>query len=53
MFDENFDRQYQAGRAHLNSAIDRLIDAVASSFAVMTRIQFDAPWKREDCAQCD
>jgi len=48
MIDEIFDRQYQAGREHLHSGIDRLAartaSALADTFAAMKRIQFDAPW---------
>jgi hypothetical protein len=48
MIDEIFDRDYQAGRANLNAALaggfTRLGRAVAEVFAVLIRIQYDAPW---------
>jgi len=48
MIDEIFDRNYQAGRTELNAAIGRglvrLGNAVANAFAVLNRIEYDAPW---------
>jgi hypothetical protein len=48
MIDEIFDRSYQAGRDELNSAIlaglGRLGTAVGNAFAVLNRIEYDAPW---------
>ena len=48
MIDEIFDRNYQAGRTELNAAISsgfvRLGNAVANAFAVLNRIEYDAPW---------
>lgn len=48
MMDEHFDRQYQAGRAHLNDGIDRLLKRLAGElravFKALHRIQFSAPW---------
>jgi len=57
MIDEIFDRSYQAGRDQLNSAIlgglGRLGTAVGNAFAVLNRIEYDAPWtakaKRARC----
>lgn len=48
MVDEIFDRQFQAGRADLFAGIERgigrLARSVATGFATLQRIQFDAPW---------
>ncbi len=48
MIDELFDRSYQAGRAELNATLygglSRLGVAVADAFAVLNRIEYDAPW---------
>jgi hypothetical protein len=48
MIDENFDRQYQAGREVLNasiaSALSRLGDAVGNAFLVLNKIEYQAPW---------
>lgn len=48
MIDEIFDRNYQAGRAELNSAIARglarLGGAVTNAFAVLNRIEYSEPW---------
>lgn len=48
MIDEIFDRNYQAGRSELNAALTsgfaRLGNAVANAFAVLNRIEYDAPW---------
>ena len=49
MIDQIYDRQYQAGRAHLHDGIDRLVNKVSASlaetFRAVERVQFDAPWK--------
>jgi len=49
MVDQIFDRQYQAGRHELHAGIDALLQRLTSGlmngFRVLTRIQFDAPWK--------
>ena len=48
MIDEIFDRNYQASRDQLNNTIlfglSRLGTAVANAFAVLNRIEYDAPW---------
>ena len=48
MIDEIFDRNYQASRDQLNKAIlfglSRLGTAVRNAFAVLNRIEYDAPW---------
>ncbi len=48
MMDENFDRNYQAGRADLNAGLDRgfarIGSALSTSFRALHRIQWDAPW---------
>ena len=48
MIDEIYDRHYQAGRTQMNRDIERglarLGSAVTDAFAVLTRIQFAAPW---------
>jgi hypothetical protein len=48
MIDEIFDRNYQASRDQLNKAmlfgLSRLGTAVANAFAVLNRIEYDAPW---------
>ena len=49
MMDEIFDREYQHGRAQLNSGLDRLFSrigkATAATFNAVSRIQYDAPWQ--------
>jgi hypothetical protein len=49
MIDEIYDRHYQNGRDQLNAAIlgglARLGNAVGNAFAVLNRIEYDAPWK--------
>lgn len=49
MIDEIYDRHYQDGRDQLNAAIitglKRLKSAVGNAFAVLNRIEYDAPWK--------
>jgi hypothetical protein len=49
MIDEIYDRHYQAGRDQLNDAIvtgfSRLARSVGTAFAVLNRIEYDAPWK--------
>ena len=48
MIDENFDRNYQAGRAELNatavSTLKHLGELVREAFAVLNRIEYAAPW---------
>ena len=48
MMDENFDRNYQAGRADLNAGLDRgfarIGNALSTTFQVLHRIQWSAPW---------
>lgn len=48
MLDQHFDRQYQAGRAHLNHGIGRLLGRLGGElravFDALHRIQFSAPW---------
>ena len=50
MMDHHFDRQYQAGREHLNDGIDRLLIRLAGEasavFDALHRIQFSAPWTK-------
>ena len=57
MIDEIFDRHYQAGRDALNESIagafSRLGRGVGNAFAVLNRIEYQAPWaskaKRARC----
>lgn len=48
MIDEIFDRTYQQGRASLNAEIAKAIHglgaAVRNAFAVLNRIEYQAPW---------
>ena len=48
MIDEIYDRNYQSGRAELNSALIaglvRLGRAFGNAFAVLNRIEYSAPW---------
>ncbi len=48
MMDQHFDRQYQAGREHLNDGIDRLVVRLLREgrivFDALHRIHFSAPW---------
>ena len=48
MIDEIHDRNYQAGREQLNAAIvaglARLGKAFNNAFAVLNRIEYEAPW---------
>lgn len=48
MMDENFDRNYQAGRADLNAGLERgvrrLAETIGRSLAVLHRIEWSAPW---------
>jgi hypothetical protein len=48
MIDEIYDRQYQASRKDLNSALldalGRLGHAVGDAFKVLNRIEYSAPW---------
>jgi len=49
MIDEIYDRNYQNGRDQLNAAIiaglTRLARSMGDAFAVLNRIEYDAPWK--------
>ncbi|HEV8408302.1 MAG TPA: hypothetical protein VGQ34_10250 [Sphingomicrobium sp.] len=49
MIDEIYDRNYQNGRDQLNAAViaglTRLARATGNAFAVLNRIEYDAPWK--------
>ncbi len=51
MMDEIFDRTYQAGRADLNTGIDRglhrLGETIGKSLEVLHRIEWSAPWHRQ------
>ena len=48
MVDEMYDRQFQAGRTQMNLAvvggIKRLAKGAAQAFAVLHRIEWNAPW---------
>ena len=48
MIDQLFDRQYQSGRAQLNSALLNgfrgLTVATRNAFEVLNRIEYAAPW---------
>ena len=50
MQDEIFDRTYQAGRAELNSGIDRGLSrlgaSIGKSLQALHRIEWSAPWNR-------
>ena len=48
MRDEIFDRDYQAGRDALHDGIDRFIEGAGNALKVLNRIQFDAPWKKNN-----
>jgi hypothetical protein len=57
MRDEIYDRGYQDGRSELNDGLDRLFTRIANgvttTFEVMHRVEWSAPWKRsakDDCA---
>lgn len=57
MIDETYDRHYQAARSDLNAAIAagfaRLCSAVGDAFAVLQRIEYDAPWlQKANKARC-
>ena len=49
MIDEIYDRAYQAGRHDLNASIGaglgRLASAMFAPFAVLNRIEYQAPWQ--------
>ena len=51
MRDEIFDREYQAGRADLNAALDRGFNRIGSalgkSMQALHRIEWSAPWSRD------
>ena len=55
MVDEMFDRNYQSGRAELNSGIDKgiagFVAAMRSGFETLHRIQWDAPWAAKAAAR--
>ena len=48
MIDEIFDRQYQVGRAELNTGLDQVFTAigreVGKSLAAVHRFEWNAPW---------
>ena len=50
MVDQNYDRDYQAGREALNHGIDDAVKAIASFLATTGRaihkFEFDAPWNQ-------
>lgn len=46
MRDEMFDRDYQQGRAELNTGIDRLLSTIGDGLSALHRIQWAAPWER-------
>jgi hypothetical protein len=52
MRDEMFHRDYDSGRNALNEGLDRLLawlrTAIIQPFAVLEKIQFDAPWQRRN-----
>ena len=54
MIDETYDRHYQAARSDLNAAIGagfaHLFRAVGNTFAVLRRIEYDAPWVQKSNA---
>jgi len=57
MFDQIFDRTYQAGRAELHDGFGNLLTragkAIGNTFRAIHRIEFDAPWKElSDGARC-
>jgi hypothetical protein len=55
MRDELYDRDYQAGRAELHAGIDRLVanirEGLALPFQTLHRIEWSAPWKRDDAGR--
>lgn len=58
MIDEIYDRQYQSGRDQLNDTIVagllHLGRSVGNAFAVLNRIEYDAPWKaRKNSVRCN
>lgn len=52
MIDEIYDRHYQIGRDEFNATIlrglRRLRRAVGNAFAVLNRIEYEAPWKAKE-----
>ena len=50
MVDQNYDRDYQAGRVALNAGIDDALKALSRFFATTGRaihkFEFDAPWNQ-------
>jgi hypothetical protein len=50
MVDQNYDRDYQAGRATLNAGIDDALKSISRFFATTGRaihkFEFDAPWNQ-------
>jgi hypothetical protein len=58
MIDEIYDRQYQIGRDAFNATavrgLSRIASAIGNTFAVLNRIEYDAPWKaRVHRARCN
>jgi hypothetical protein len=49
MIDENFDRNYQAGRVQLNAglaeALTGISQSIGKSLSVLHRIAWSAPWR--------
>lgn len=54
MRDELYDRDYQAARAELHAGFDRFLHrlgtAVMVAFDTLHRIEWSAPWKKDDRA---
>lgn len=46
MRDESYDRDIRFARQHLGRELDFIGQAIGDVFATLTRIQFDAPWRR-------
>lgn len=46
MRDESYDRDIRFARQHLGRDLDFLGAAIGDVFATLTRIRFDAPWRR-------
>jgi hypothetical protein len=45
MIDERYDRDVQHARARLGTDVTLLFQAIGEAFRVLTRIQFDEPWR--------
>lgn len=46
MRDESYDRDIRFARQHFGRDLDFLGTAIGDVFATLTRIRFDAPWRR-------